>query len=80
MIQILAYLIVGLVLGAVAKWAMHIQTGWLPTLFLVIAGSVVGGLTARTFSKDTASTRLHPAGLILSIIGAIIVLFVLQRF
>jgi uncharacterized membrane protein YeaQ/YmgE (transglycosylase-associated protein family) len=46
------------------------------TTVLGIAGSIVGGLIARLFSKPPPGSSFHPAGFILSIIGAIILLFI----
>jgi uncharacterized membrane protein YeaQ/YmgE (transglycosylase-associated protein family) len=46
------------------------------TTLIGIGGSIVGGLIARLFSKPEPGSSFHPAGLILSIIGAIILLFI----
>jgi len=43
---------------------------------LGIAGSFIGGLIARIFSKPADGAAFHPAGIILSIIGALILLYV----
>ena len=80
MLHIIWYIIIGFLSGLVAKWIMHVHVGLLPTILLGIVGSIVGGLIARIFSKPADGSPFHPAGLILSIIGAIIVLFILQRF
>jgi uncharacterized membrane protein YeaQ/YmgE (transglycosylase-associated protein family) len=42
---------------------------------LGIAGSFVGGFVARLFSKPPEGAPVHPAGVIKSIIGALILLF-----
>lgn len=80
MLHIIWYIIIGFLAGLIAKWIVHVHLGLLATILLGIVGSIVGGLIARIFSKPSEGTRFHPAGLILSIIGAIIVLFILQRF
>jgi uncharacterized membrane protein YeaQ/YmgE (transglycosylase-associated protein family) len=80
MLHIIWYIIIGFLAGLIAKGIVHVHLGLLATTLLGIVGSIVGGLIARIFSKPTEGTRFHPAGLILSIIGAIIVLFILQRF
>ena len=49
------------------------------TGILGIAGSFVGGLIARLFSKPPEGTVFHPAGILLSVVGAIILLFVWNR-
>jgi len=79
--HLLWMLIVGLVVGAVARWLMPgaENMGWLMTAILGIAGSFVGGFIARLFSKPADGAIVHPAGLILSVIGAMILLFVARK-
>lgn len=81
MFHLLWMLIVGLVVGAVARWLMPgaENMGWLMTAILGIAGSFVGGFIARLFSKPADGAIVHPAGLILSVIGAMILLFVARK-
>jgi uncharacterized membrane protein YeaQ/YmgE (transglycosylase-associated protein family) len=73
--------IVGLVVGAIARFllpgAQHM--GLLMTGLVGIAGSFIGGFIARVFSKPADGAIVHPAGLILSVVGALILLFVLER-
>jgi uncharacterized membrane protein YeaQ/YmgE (transglycosylase-associated protein family) len=80
MLHIIWYIIIGFLAGLIAKLIMHVHLGLLATILLGIVGSIVGGLIARIFSKPSDGSPFHPAGLILSIIGAIIALFILQRF
>ncbi len=54
--------------------AQHL--GFVMTTLLGIGGSIVGGLIARLFSKPAPGSSFHPAGFIMSIIGALILLFV----
>jgi uncharacterized membrane protein YeaQ/YmgE (transglycosylase-associated protein family) len=75
MLHILWSIILGFIAGAIASLIMHTHLGFLMTTVLGIIGSVVGGLIARLFSKPAEGSPFHPAGLILSIIGAIVVLF-----
>jgi uncharacterized membrane protein YeaQ/YmgE (transglycosylase-associated protein family) len=78
MLHIIEYIIVGFIIGLIARaitpGAQHM--GFILTTVLGIAGSIVGGLIARLFSKPEPGTPFHPAGFILSIIGAIILLFI----
>lgn len=74
---IITLIIVGLIAGAVARLlvpgrqSMSIAT----TIVIGIVGSFVGGfLGYLIFGKDSADGFLQPAGLIGSIIGAVIVL------
>ncbi len=78
MLHIIWYIVVGLIVGLVARAVMpgvqHL--GLILTTLLGIGGSIVGGLIGRLFSKPTPGATFHPAGFILSIIGAIILLFI----
>lgn len=77
MLHILWMIIVGFVAGLVARWIMpgaEVMGFWM-TAGLGIVGSIVGGLVARVFSKPADGAMFHPAGFLLSIVGAIIVLW-----
>ena len=78
MLHIIWYIILGFVVGLLARAVMpgvqHL--GFIMTTLLGIGGSIVGGLIGRLFSKPAPGSAFHPAGLILSIIGAIILLFI----
>jgi uncharacterized membrane protein YeaQ/YmgE (transglycosylase-associated protein family) len=78
MLHIIWYIIVGFIVGLLARAVMpgvqHL--GFIMTTLLGIGGSIVGGLIARLFSRPEPGATFHPAGLILSIIGAIILLFI----
>jgi len=76
MLHIIWYIIIGFVAGAIANFIMHTHMAFIMTTLLGIVGSIVGGLIARLFSKPAQGATFHPAGLILSIIGALIVLFI----
>ena len=78
MLHIIWYIIVGFIVGLIARaimpGAQHL--GFIMTTLLGIAGSIVGGFIGRCFSKPAPGSTFHPAGFIMSIIGAIIVLFI----
>lgn len=82
MFHILWMFIVGIVVGALARWIMPgaENMGLLLTGLLGIAGSFVGGFIARLFSKPADGALVHPAGIILSVIGALILLWAWGRF
>ena len=67
--------IVGLIVGALARWFYPgtVSMGWLGTIVLGIVGSLVGGLIGSLFSRGRPG--FQPAGIILSVIGAVIVLW-----
>jgi uncharacterized membrane protein YeaQ/YmgE (transglycosylase-associated protein family) len=71
--------ILGFIAGAIANFIMHTHMGFLMTTLLGIVGSIIGGLIARIFSKPPEGSPFHPAGLILSIVGAIVVLFIVGK-
>ena len=81
MFHLLWMFVVGLVVGAIARWIMPGTEGMglLVTSLVGIAGSFVGGFIARLFSKPADGAIVHPAGLILSVIGALILLFVAKK-
>jgi uncharacterized membrane protein YeaQ/YmgE (transglycosylase-associated protein family) len=81
MFHFLWMFIVGIVVGAIARLFMPgaESIGVLMTGVLGIAGSFVGGFIARLFSKPADGAIVHPAGLILSVIGAMILLFIAKK-
>ncbi len=81
MLHFIWMFIVGIVVGLIARFIMpgSDHMGLLMTGLLGIAGSVVGGLIARLFSKPKDGAIVHPAGIFLSIIGAVIVLYVVNH-
>jgi uncharacterized membrane protein YeaQ/YmgE (transglycosylase-associated protein family) len=69
------YLIIGFISGWIAKWIMRVpDVKWWEILILGIVGSIVGGLIARLWSKPIDGRPFHPAGLLMSIVGAIVIL------
>lgn len=82
MFHLLWMFIVGIVVGAIARFFMPgaENIGLLMTGVLGIAGSFVGGFIARLFSKPEDGALVHPAGLIMSVIGAMILLYAWNHF
>jgi uncharacterized membrane protein YeaQ/YmgE (transglycosylase-associated protein family) len=72
--SIIVGFIVGLIARAIMPGAQHL--GFILTTLLGVGGSILGGLIGRLFSKPEPGSSFHPAGFIMSIIGAIILLFV----
>jgi uncharacterized membrane protein YeaQ/YmgE (transglycosylase-associated protein family) len=50
------------------------------TVVLGIVGSIVGGAVTHLFYPPSAGGRFHLAGLIVSILGAILVLYLWHKF
>ena len=73
---IVTVLAVGLLIGALDKFVMSGPTagGSIETMFLGISGAVFGGIAARAYGWY--QTPFHPAGVVASIAGAILVLFI----
>ena len=71
------WLIIGLIAGALARLIMpgRDPMGIVMTIVLGIVGSILGGLVAMAIWRDSTE-GFNPAGLLLSIIGAIIVLWI----
>ena len=74
MLHLIWYLIVGLIAGVLAKTVMHEHMTIFWTIVLGIIGSIIGGAITHMFSRP-ANSPYHPAGLIFSTLGAILVLF-----
>jgi uncharacterized membrane protein YeaQ/YmgE (transglycosylase-associated protein family) len=78
MFHLLWYILVGLIAGVVAKTVMHEHLSIFWTIVLGILGSILGGAVTHMFSRP-ANARFHPAGLIFSTLGAILVLFICYK-
>jgi uncharacterized membrane protein YeaQ/YmgE (transglycosylase-associated protein family) len=78
MLHILWSIIVGFIIGLIARaivpGAQHL--GFIATTLLGIVGSVVGGFVGRLFSRPAEGSKFHPAGFLMSIVGAIILLVI----
>lgn len=74
--DIVVWLIVGIIAGALARLLVPGQDpmGLLGTMLLGLAGSVLGGLVADALISG--DQNFSPAGLIGSILGAVVVLLI----
>jgi uncharacterized membrane protein YeaQ/YmgE (transglycosylase-associated protein family) len=79
MLHLIWYIVVGLIAGFVAKSVMHMHMTLLWTVVLGIVGSIVGGCVTHMFSRPKEGAQFHPAGIIFSILGALLVLFVCNK-
>jgi uncharacterized membrane protein YeaQ/YmgE (transglycosylase-associated protein family) len=80
MLHLLWYIIVGLIAGFVAKSVMHMHMTLLWTIVLGVVGSIVGGLVTHVFLRPKEGAQFHPAGIIFSILGALLVLFLWHKY
>ena len=78
MFHLIWYLLVGLLAGVIAKSVMHTHLTTFWTIALGIIGSIIGGAVTHMFLRPT-NERYHPAGLIFSTLGAILVLFACHK-
>jgi uncharacterized membrane protein YeaQ/YmgE (transglycosylase-associated protein family) len=72
------YILIGLVSGVIAKSVMHVHMTIFWTIVLGIIGSIIGGAVTHMLLRPT-NERFHPAGLIFSTLGAILVLFICYK-
>ena len=75
---IISTIVVGLIVGVLARFfypgAVH--AGWILTILLGIGGSFVGTFIGGMFTKEKDMLSLKPAGFVMSIIGAMVLIFV----
>ncbi len=74
-------IIVGLIVGILARWfypGAIPMAGWL-TVLIGIGGSILGGFISSLIWKSPDG-RFHPAGLIMSILGAMILIWAYLNF
>ena len=79
MLSFIWWLIIGLIAGALARLIMpgRDPMGIIATMLLGIVGSILGGLVSwAIWGADTVNGGFRPAGLLLSILGAIVVLWI----
>jgi uncharacterized membrane protein YeaQ/YmgE (transglycosylase-associated protein family) len=77
MLNFIVWLIVGLIAGALARLIMpgRDPMGMIATILLGIVGSILGGLVSwAIWGSDERG--FQPGGLLLSILGAIVVLWI----
>ena len=81
MFNIIGWIIIGFITGALARFFYPgaIEMGWIMTTVLGIAGSFVGGFIGSLFTKANDMGKLNKAGFVMSIIGAMVLIFVANR-
>ena len=77
MLNFIAWLIVGLIAGALARLIMpgRDPMGIIATIVLGIVGSIIGGVIGMAIWRDNTN-GFQPGNLLLSILGAILVLWI----
>ena len=80
MFGILSSIVIGFIAGLIARALLPGADGmgfWMTT-GVGIVGSIVGGFIGGMISKPAADAKFHPAGLLMSIVGAMVVLFAMR--
>jgi len=77
LMNVLSWIVVGLIAGALARLIMpgRDPMGIIATIVLGIVGSLVGGLVSMAIWRNNTSV-FQGSGLLLSILGAILVLWI----
>ena len=78
MLHLIWYVIVGLIAGFVAKSVMHLPMTLLWSTVLGLVGSILGGFITHLFDRPKPEANYHPAGIIVSILCALLVLWLLS--
>jgi uncharacterized membrane protein YeaQ/YmgE (transglycosylase-associated protein family) len=79
MLHLIWSIVIGFIVGLIARAVMpgvDVMGFWM-TSIIGIGGSLVGGLIGMVIKRPVPGAAFHPAGFLLSIIGAMILLYVL---
>ncbi len=76
-------LVIWIAIGLAAGWLKRIifpgkPGGFIPTLVLAIVGALIGGYIATYFTSGDVTT-LQPAGFLVALIGALLMLLVAMK-
>ena len=82
MLHLIWSVIIGFIVGLIARAVMpgvdHL--GFWMTVLIGIGGSQVGGFIGALIKRPADGQMFHPAGFIMSIIGAVVLLWGLEHF
>ena len=75
-LHIISMIIVGFIVGALARWLYPgaVSMGFWATALVGIIGSLVGGAIGGVLWRSPDG-KFHPAGWVLSVVGALLVLW-----
>ena len=82
MLHLLWSIIVGFVVGLIARAIMPgvDAMGFWMTAIIGIGGSLLGGVIGMIVKRPAPGSPFHPAGFLLSIVGALVLLYLVEHF
>jgi uncharacterized membrane protein YeaQ/YmgE (transglycosylase-associated protein family) len=80
MLHIIWSIIVGFAAGFIARAVLPgaDHMGLIATTAVGIVGSIIGGFIGNMIKKPAPGAKFHPAGFLMSIVGAIVLLIVIR--
>ena len=82
--SIIAWIVVGLVAGVLAKWAMpggsNEPAGWIGTTLLGIVGAVLGGWIWNAFLGRAGAQGIDIGSIFVAFVGSVILIALLRMF
>jgi uncharacterized membrane protein YeaQ/YmgE (transglycosylase-associated protein family) len=80
-LSIIGTIVIGFIVGVLARWIFPgtVPLGFWFTAGLGIAGSVVGGVISDLIWRSPGG-KFHPAGWLMSIVGALLLLWGYTRY
>ncbi|HSN00577.1 MAG TPA: GlsB/YeaQ/YmgE family stress response membrane protein [Rudaea sp.] len=79
MFHLLWSIIVGFIVGLIAHFFVPVgHLGFLWTTVVGIVGSLIGGLLGGLIKKPASGSLFHPAGFLMSIVGAVVLLLIIK--
>ncbi len=79
--HIIWMLVIGLIVGIIARFllpgAQHMSM-FMTSIFGII-GSFVGGFVGTLIKKPAEGEKFHPAGMLLSVVGTMLAMFIAQK-
>jgi len=80
MLHLIWSIIIGFIVGLIARAVMPgvDAMGFWMTSIIGIGGSLIGGLIGMVIKRPAPGAAFHPAGFLLSIVGAMILLYAMR--
>jgi uncharacterized membrane protein YeaQ/YmgE (transglycosylase-associated protein family) len=79
-VQILGLIVVGLIIGALARLIKpgRQRLSILMTLVLGVVGAIIGGLIGHLFNSDTSIWELNVVGFLIAVVAAVLLIGVAE--